>query len=156
MKKEKKLIPYPELIKKHDKKLMKSRKKFTKSIKRIRKACARYDDPKRKIEFLYHMDILNEYDFHEINTGLIMLEEKRLSNRLARINRNSIYGMLSTDNAESLTSKSIVKDIDESSMYPTRMINVEMPKPMTGYMAKTNDPTVVKSHTIVKVRKREL
>ena len=41
-------------------------------------------------------------------------------------------------------------------MHPTRMINVEMPKPMTGYMAKTNDPTVVKSHTIVKVRKREL
>ena len=36
------------------------------------------------------------------------------------------------------------------------MINVEMPKPMTGYMAKTNDPTVVKSRAIVKVRKREL
>ena len=156
MKKKKKLMSYPKLIKKHDKKLMKSAKKFTKSIKRIRKACAKYDDPKRKAEFLYHMGILNDHDWFVIRNGIIMYEEKQLRRNLEKINHNAIYGMLSTDNTESLTSKSIVKDIDESSMYPTRMINVEMPKPMTGYMAKTNDPTVVKSHTIVKVRKREL
>ena len=156
MKKKKKLMSYPELIKKHDKDLKKSYKKFAKSIKRIRKTCAKYDDPKRKAEFLYHMGILNDHDWFVIRNGIIMYEEKQLRRNLEKINRNSIYGMLSTDNTETLTSKSIVKDIDESSMYPTRMINVEMPKPMTGYMAKTNDPTVVKSHTIVKVRKREL
>ena len=156
MKKKKKLMPYPELIKKHDKDLKKSYKKLTKSIKRIRKACDKYEDPKRKAEFLYHIGILNEYDWHMIRNGIIMYEEQQLKRNLEKVNRNAIYGMLSANNNETLTSKSIVKDIDETSMYPTRMINVEMPKPMTGYMAKTNDPTVVKSHAIVKVHKREL
>lgn len=157
MKKKKKLMPYPELIKKHDKDLKKSYKKFTKSIKRIKKACAKYDDPKRKAEFLYHIGILNEYDWHVIRNGIIMYEEQQLKRNLEKVNRNAIYGMLSTNNAESLTSKSVMKDIDETSMYPTRIINVGMSKPMTGYMAKACDhPTVVKSHTVVKVRKREL
>lgn len=156
MKKKKKLMPYPELIKKRDKALEKSYKKFTKSSKRIKKACDKYDDPKRKAEFLYHMGILNDHDWFVIRNGIIMYEEKQLRRNLEKINHNAIYGMLSTDNAETLTSKSVVKDIDENSMYPTRMINVEMPKPVTGYMATTTIPTVVKSHTIVKVRKREL
>lgn len=145
--KKNKLYSYPELIKKHDKSLKKSYEKFTKSIKQVRKSCDKYDDSKSKAEFLYHMGIINEYDWHVIRNGIIMYEEKQLKRNLEKVKRNTMYGTLTTNNnTEPITSKSIVENIDESSMYPTRMINIEIPKPTSHVVKVCDKPTAVKAN----------
>ena len=146
--KKNKLYPYPELIKNHDKKLKESYEKYIKSAKRIGKSCGNFNDTKRKVEFLYHIGIINEHDFHEINTGIIMLEEKRLNNRLARVSLNAMYGAASNNNVEPITSKSIVSHIDENSMYPTRMIDTEIPKATVSKSNETEDDVMSNTSAI--------
>lgn len=146
--KKNKLSLYQMALNKKDDKLLKKSKKFTKSIKRIKKACSKYNErPERKAEFLYQIGILDEYDWHVIRNGIIMYEEKQLKRNLERVNRNAIYGVLTADSTGSNVAQHIVEDIDKTSMYPTRTITVEMGKPI-------EHPTEVKKARIVKVRKK--
>ena len=111
-----------------------------------------------KVGILHDMNIISDIDYENIIRTLEPAYQKAFEKTAVKIRFNSVYGLLTQSIKDpKLDDDGTINDIDESSMYPTKMINVEMPSPMTGHMIKTcNNPTVAKSHTIVKVRKREL